>query len=109
MIHVVIKQERRKAPRQLALPINADILKPTGAFVDGQPEFIVTQQPPQLHTIGDQIDDLSNIAYAAEWDGVSPWIKVLVGSIADIKMAYAGWPMVTKEEYEALNPPSNPV
>jgi hypothetical protein len=88
MIHVIIKQERRTAPRELAISI----------------------QNSQLHTMGAVINDPSNIVYAAEWDGMSPWINVLKNELEDsINMAYAGWPMVTKEEYEALNPPSNPV
>ncbi len=68
------------------------------------PQFDVTPQPPQLHTQGAEIKDWSNIEYAAEWDGTSPYVEVLVGKLADIKMAYAGWPMLTKEEWDEANP-----
>jgi len=87
MIHTIISEERRKAPRELALS-HADQLHTTGTALN-HPE-----------------DD--NITYAAEWDGVSPWIVVHKGSIADLKMAYAGWPMVTREEWEAAHPPRQP-
>jgi hypothetical protein len=72
MIHVRIAVERREAPRELAI-VHAD----------------------QLHMTCASVSDLSDpqIIYAAEWDG-GPWITVLKGSIADLKLAYAGWPMV---------------
>ena len=72
MIHVIISQERRAAPRELALV-----------------------QDGQLHSMCAAVTDLNDpqIIYAAEWDMTSPYIKVLKGSIADLKLAYAGWPM----------------
>lgn len=86
MIHTVIKVERRvstkEAPRQLAIPIKG-----------------------QLHDLGARIDDMSNIEYAAEWDQKAPWVTVITGSIADLKMAYSGWPMVAQAEWEVANPP----
>jgi hypothetical protein len=80
MIHIRIAQERRKEPRELA---------------------IVLQD--QLHTMGLSITDLSSpqIVYAAEWDQVSPWITVLKGDRADLKLGYMGWPTVTRDEWEA--------
>lgn len=106
MIHVVIKEERRKAPRQLALSMNADIRTPDGVDAKGMPKFIITPMPAQLHTQALELSDLSNIAYAASWDGRSPWVEVLAGDIANIKMAYAGWPMKTKAQWEAEQPES---
>jgi hypothetical protein len=72
MIHVIISQERRTAPRELALV-----------------------QDGQLHSMCEFVTNLNDpqIVYAAEWDMVSPFIVVLKGSIADLKLAYAGWPM----------------
>lgn len=58
----------------------------------------------QLHSMGERITDESNILYAAEWDGKAPWITVLKGSIADLKLAYMGWPMVDQATYEAEHP-----
>ena len=107
-LHIIIKQERRSPPRQLAQEVNADTVTPTGKLdKNGIPIVTVTPQPPQLHTMGERIDDMSNIAYAAEWDGISPYLEVAVGDIADLKRAYMGWPMVTKEEREAAQPKSS--
>ena len=78
MIHTIIKTERRSAPRELALSIAS-----------------------QLHTMGERIDDMANIIYAAEWDGKAPYVTVLKGNLADINMAYAGWPMVDEATWKA--------
>ena len=102
MMHIIIKQERRTT--RLALPINADLHTPNGKTVNGMPQFDVTPQPPQLHMQGAEIKDWTNIEYAASWNGVDPWITVLKGDKSSIKMAYMGWPMLTKEEWDALNP-----
>jgi len=108
MIHTVIAQERRKAPRPLATAINNDLRTQTGTDKDGMPVFEVTSRDPQLHTTGEVINDYSNILYAAEWDGTSPYINVLKNELPDgIKMAYAGWPMMTREEYEEAYPPAD--
>ena len=75
MIHTIIQTERRHAPRELAIEIKS-----------------------QLHSMGERIDDESNILYAAEWDGKAPYVTVLKGDLSSIKMAYAGWPMIDKKE-----------
>lgn len=85
--HVIITTEKRTstptAPRQLALSIGG-----------------------QLHTIGASILNLAdpNLVYVASWDGVSPWIVVLKGSITNLTMAYAGWPMVDQATWTLANP-----
>ena len=86
--HVMIQTEQRTStpekPRQLA------------ESVEGQ-----------LHTMGASVTTPidANILYAASWDGTSPWITVLKGQISDLKMAFAGWPMVDQATWEAANPP----
>jgi hypothetical protein len=102
MMHIIIKQERRTT--RLALPMNADLRTPNGQTVNGMPQFDVTPQPPQLHTQGAKITDWTNVAYAAEWDGISPWVTVLAGDHSSLKMRYMGWPDCTKEEWDALHP-----
>lgn len=114
MIHIIIKDERREAdepiPADIAkrrskvavTSINADIRTPDGVDGQGNPKFIVMAMPPQLHTMAEEVTDFSNIAYAASWDGRSPWIEVLAGDIADIKLAHFGWPMITKEQWLIL-------
>ena len=112
--HVIIATERRAStedkPRQLALPMNADIVTQTGADAQGMPTYTVAPEPPQLHTMGASVTTPigANILYAASWDGTSPWITVLKGQISDLKMAFAGWPMVDQATWGAANPPSSP-
>jgi len=85
--HVIIAAERRVStpakPRQLALSAGG-----------------------QLHTMGASILNINDpqIVYAASWDGISPWIVVLKGSIANLKMVYAGWPMVVQATWQAQHP-----
>ena len=112
MMHIIIKTEKRAEHRtalgidrsRLALPMNADLRTPNGQTVNGMPQFDVTPQPPQLHTQGAKITDWTNVAYAAEWDGISPWVTVLAGDHSSLKMRYMGWPDCTKEEWDALHP-----
>lgn len=113
--HLIIKEERRVtgkpvsediAKRRSKVPvtsINADIRTPDGVDGQGNPKFIVTPMPAQLHTMAEEVTDMSNIAYAAEWDGKAPYVTVLAGDIADIKLMYFGWPSITKEQWEAEN------
>jgi len=112
MMHIIIKTEKR-TPKQtnlgedrsrLALPINADIRMPNGKTLNGMPQFDVTPLPPQLHTQGAKITDWTNIAYAAEWDGISPWVTVLAGDHSSLKMRYMVWPDCTKGEWDAAKP-----
>lgn len=115
MIHIIIREERREAdepvPEDIAkrrskvdvTSINADIRTPDGKDAKGVDKFIVTAMPPQLHTMAEEVTDMSNIAYAAEWDGKAPYVTVLAGDIADIKLMYFGWPSITKEQWEAEN------
>ena len=102
MIHTIIAQERRKAPRQLATAINNDLV--TKRTILGVEQTEISPRPLQLHSMGEKVTDWRNIIYAAEWDGSSPWITVLKGNLSDLKMAYAGWPMITREEYEKTHP-----
>ena len=99
MIHAIIKAERRVStkenPRQLALAIDTSTR-------DSKGKVLVAKE--QLHTMGERIDDASNITYAAEWDGKAPYVVVTVGNLADIKMAYMGWPMVDEATWRAANP-----
>ena len=101
--HVVIKTERRvptpDKPRELALPISSATLNADGT---------TTASAPQLHTMGSVINDMTNVVYAASWDGISPWIVVTAGKISDLTMAFAGWPMVDQATWEAANPVVTP-
>ena len=110
--HVIIAEERRVStpenPRKLATLINADLVENIGINADGTPKLKVTPRPPQLHDMGDRIDSVNNpnLLYIAEWDLVNPYVILHKGKIADIKMAYAGWPMIDKAEWENQNAPA---
>ena len=108
--HVIIAEERRVStpenPRPLAYPMSNDLVTQTGVDKDGFPILQVTKRPPQLHSMGERVDNLSdaNILYAAEWDGKAPYVNLLKGKIEDLRLAYSGWPMVDKAEWDADNP-----
>ena len=95
MIHTIIQTERRQAPRQLAQEMKTSTRNDKG---------VITSTTTQLHTMGERIDDMTNIVYAAEWDGKAPYVTVLKGSLASINMAYAGWPMVDEATWKAAHP-----
>lgn len=95
MIHTIIKVERRTGDRANSIAIDASARNAQGQIVTPK---------TQLHTMGERVDDQTNIDYAAEWDGVSPYVTVLKGNIADIKMAFMGWPMIDEETWRAENP-----
>jgi len=98
----MIKEERRTPPREQAIVQNADIVVQTGTGKDGMPTYSVTKRPPQLHmSNATAVTDTDNLLYASEWDGRSPWITVLLGSIGDLKLSPMGWPMVTEAEWTA--------
>jgi hypothetical protein len=54
--------------------------------------------------------DFSDPQYlmVAEWDGSSPYVIQHKGSYADRTMGYAGWPGITKEQFDAI-PAADPV
>jgi hypothetical protein len=95
MLHVIIQTERRKAPRELAQEMVTHTRNAQGQ---------ITSTKTQLHTMGERITDPTNVVYAAEWDGKAPYVTVLKGSVADINMAYAGWPMIDEEAWKLANP-----
>lgn len=97
--HVAIKTERRTDPARQANVINTDIHTQDGLGEAGYPRVVVTPQPHQLHTIGERIDDLSNVQYASEWDESSSYITVIKGDSAAQKNFPLGWPMVSEADY----------
>ena len=89
--HVMIAEERR---------VSTDL----------KPRELATQCEGQLHTMGASVSSPidQNILYAASWDGTSPYIVLLKGQISDLKMAYAGWPMVDQATWQLQNPVAAP-
>lgn len=58
----------------------------------------------KIHAQVDDDFDHSQADYAATWDQKSPWLVVLKGDPATVVNTYAGWPTVTKAQWEAANP-----
>lgn len=79
--HVIIAAERRASEGRSAISVGT-----------------------QLHSMGDSVTDINDahLLYIAEWDLVSPYVTVHKGNIANLKMAYAGWPTITKDEFDRL-------
>jgi len=109
--HIIIQTERRTEPERVALPIGTSI--PTGNMVDGFPEYVAG--PVQLHTITDANlnrivgeeslpPDFSDPQFVmvAEWDGQSPYVIQHKGDYSARTMEYAGWPDLTKEQFDAI-------
>jgi hypothetical protein len=89
MIHLILIEERRvstpEKPRELAIQVTSFLPQ-----VSQGKEAISTLT--QLHMLSEVIA-FDNVIYAAEWDGVSPYLTVLIGDVKDVNMTYAGWPM----------------
>lgn len=106
--HIIIAEERRvsteEQPRELAIPMSSAVA--TGNTVETpmgvQQEFVAG--PQQLHSLTSATlpDDFSDHQFVmvAEWDGVSPYVVMYKGDYSTRNMAYAGWPDLTKEQYE---------
>ena len=107
--HIIIQQERRTQPERMAQAISQSI--PTGQTIQGpigeMPEYVVG--PVQLHThsaagLPENISD-PQFVMVAEWDGVSSYVICHKGDYSARTMGYAGWPELTKEEFDALPRP----
>ena len=93
--HIIIQQERRTDPARMAIPISKS--EPIG-----NDEYVAG--PVQLHShsaasLPENLDDPQFIM-VAEWDGVSPYVIQHKGDYSTRTMGYAGWPEMTKEQYE---------
>lgn len=100
--HIIIQQERRTQPERMAIPIGTSV--PTGNIINDMPEYV--SGPVQLHShsaagLPENIDD-PQFVMIAEWDGKSPYVICHKGDYSARTMAYAGWPDLTKEQYDAL-------
>lgn len=104
--HIIIQQERRTEPERMAQVIGTSV--PTGNTIDGpigpMPEYVAG--PTQLHTFSaaglpENLDD-PQFVMVAEWDGQSPYVIQHKGDYSARTMGYAGWPDITKEQYDAI-------
>ena len=89
--HIVIQQERR-TPRQTQLGEDRSRLA-----------FDISEQ---LHTMSEaalpvNLDDPQFVG-VFEWDLRSPYVIQHKGDYSAVTMRFAGWPELTKEQYDAL-------
>lgn len=112
-LHIIIAAERRTPSQtplgedrsRLALGISTAV--PTGNTIatpmGDRPEYVAG--PEQLHTMSDAglPENLADPQFVGvfEWDLRSPFVIVHKGDYSARTMGCAGWPDVTKEQYEA--------
>ena len=120
--HIIIATERRTDPNRQATAISRS--EPTGKIIDGMPEYVAGLA--QLHSFTDKIFrvegewfmraidkdgkevikpfDITDpqVVMLVEWDGNPNYVIQHKGSYADRTMGFAGWPELTKEQYDAL-------
>lgn len=70
------------------------------------PERMAESIGEQLHcqmasALPENMDD-PQFVVIAEWDGVSPYVIEHKGDYAARTMGFAGWPDLTKEQFDAL-------
>ena len=100
--HTIIQAERRSGGRATAISNRASI--PDGVDAEGMPK--TKAGPEQLHSMGTGYSgDNANVIYCAEWDLQKPYVTVLKGDHATRSLDFAGWPTVTKEQFEQANDP----
>jgi len=71
-----------------------------------EPERMAQSILDQLHTysaagLPANIDD-PQFVMVAEWDGISPYVICHKGDYSARTMEYAGWPDLTKEQFDAI-------
>ena len=94
---IIIATERRTDPDRQATAITS-MVQQGGEYVAG---------PQQLHsyTSADLAEtDFSDPQFVmvVEWDGASPYVIQHKGNYSTRNMGYAGWPDLTKEQFDAL-------
>ena len=113
-LHIIIQQERRtpvatelgEDRSRLAHAISTSV--PTGKTIEGpmgaMPEYVAG--PAQLHTHSHAAlpENLADAQFVGvfEWDGRAPYVIAHKGDYSARTMGYAGWPSITKEQYDAL-------
>ena len=100
--HIIIQQERRTQPERMAIPISKS--EPTGATINDMPEYVAGPAQLHTHTAFNVLEAIDNPQFVmvAEWDLQAPYVTVHKGDYAARTMGFAGWPDLTKEQYDAL-------
>lgn len=92
--HIIIAEERRTQPERMAQAISSTVQQ-------GE-EYVAG--PEQLHHMGtlpEMLDD-PQFVMVAEWDLQAPYVIQHKGDYAARTMGFAGWPDLTKEQYDDL-------
>jgi hypothetical protein len=110
--HIIIQTERRTQPERMAIPIATSV--PTGQTIQGpmgeMPEYVAGVVQLHTHSAAGLPANIDNPQFVmvAEWDGISPYVVCHKGNYSTRTMGYAGWPELTKEEWDALPAPDTP-
>ncbi len=95
--HIIIATERRTQPERMATSIATTL--PT----ENPDTYLVVDTQLHSHTasgLPENLDD-PQFVMVAEWDGISPYVVCHKGDYSTRNMGYAGWPDLTKEQYDA--------
>lgn len=115
--HIIIATERRTGERKTPFTETGQLhclAEKCGYWAEGEK----TPNGPQPEDWDEEIDGLwpafkygpnvwvdsvdnPNLLYVAEWDGKAPFVTVLKGDHAARKLDFAGWPAVTRDEFDA--------
>jgi len=116
--HIIIQQERRTQPERMAQSILdqlhthspnhpvrwVKVMVPNPAEKpadwDEEEEGIWPLEIDQGHFEKDVSDP--QFVMVAEWDGKSPYVICHKGDYSARTMGYAGWPDMTKEQFDAI-------
>ena len=124
--HIIIQQERRTQPERMAYVMGSSIPTGDGEYIAGPSQLHIMATRDEIYAgriktataNGDEAEvlrlqeqmaagetpDFSDPQYlmVAEWDGVSPYVICHKGDYAARTMGYAGWPDLTKEQFDAI-------
>lgn len=120
--HIIIQQERRtpvvtemsEDRSRLAIPITSTLpTEQPDTYVAGETMLHSYTAADMSRTVGEGLDaqklppDFSSPQFVmvAEWDGVSPYVIMHKGDYAARNLSFAGWPEITKEQYDAIPAP----
>lgn len=100
--HIEIAVERRTDPARMAIPIGS-----VGVDDEPGPTHLHTMSSADLRrVVGEDTLALDfsdpQFVMVVEWDMHSPYVILHKGDYATSNMRYAGWPDLTKEQYEVL-------
>ncbi len=103
--HIIIQKERRTP---IVTELGEDcsrLATPITSTVQQGEEWVAGEQ--MLHTMGAFPGDITDDQFVmvAEWDGTAPYVIMHKGDYAARNMEFSGWPLITKEQYDAIPAP----